>query len=165
MGKLNFQTGRITMSKIDTRVIVGTVVVSVAGIGALLTGFIFDRTRTHAEAMAETERLKNMPDSYWEAEKAKADASVKKHQVDVAAKERLTIDERERMDANRSAIREFELNAPAGYWESKRYEAELKARRDESERRAKTEQEKARIQAAAIANATKNIGTALKNGE
>jgi hypothetical protein len=106
-----------------------------------------------------------MPDSYWEAEKAKVDASVKKHQVDVAAKERLTIDERERMDANRSAIREFELHAPAGYWESKRYEAELKARRDESERRAKTEQEKARIQAAAIANATKNIGTALKNGE
>ena len=42
--------------------------IAIAVVGAL-AAFVSGRTFTFREKLAENERLKNMPDSYWEAEK------------------------------------------------------------------------------------------------
>ena len=99
----------------------------------------------------EGERLKDMPDSYWEAKKAEAEASVKKHEIDVASNERLVLDSRNRETAKAEAKREFEKSAPPEYWDAI-------ARKAEAEERTKT----AAAQAKAAKEAAYQLGQSIK---
>lgn len=123
------------------------IVIVVAG---ALTGFISGKIFSYQEKSVEAERLKNMPDSYWEAEKAKAEASAKKHELDVAMKERLVLDERDRKAKADAARLEFERTAPPEYWDAM-------AKKIEAEERGKTERENAQIQAKAIEKAAAEV--------
>lgn len=123
--------------------------------GAATTAIAALGSVTHyREKKLEAERLLGMPDSYWEAEKAKAEASVKKHELDIQHKERMTLDDRERAERERQAKREFEKTAPPEYWDAI-------ARKAEAEERGKTERENARAQAKAIEDAAKQIRYAI----
>lgn len=134
------------MSKKISTELAGIVII-VAG---ALTGFISGKIFSYREKSIETERLKSMPDSYWEAEKAKAEASAKKHEIDVAMKERLVLDERDRKAKADAAKLEFERTAPPEYWDAM-------AKKIEAEERGKTERENAKIQAKAIEKAASEV--------
>ena len=125
--------------------------------GAATTAIAALGSITHyREKKLETERLLGMPDSYWEAEKAKAEASVKKHELDIQHKERMTLDDRERAERERQAKREFEKTAPPEYWDAM-------ARKAEAEERGKTERANAKAQADAIENAARQLRHAINN--
>lgn len=106
----------------------------------------------------EAKRLIGMPDSYWEAEKAKAEAEVKMHEMDVASDERLLLDERERKAKAAAARLEFQKAAPAEYWD-------YLAREKEAQERGKTERENAAAQAKAIENAARDIRKAVSGDQ
>lgn len=119
-------------------------------IGGLLAGLVSSQIFSYKEKCVEANRLSSMPDSYWEAEKAKAESAVKQHELDIAMKERLAIDERERKAKAAAAKMEFEKTAPAEYWAAI-------ARKAEAEERGKTERENAQIQAKAIERAAAEV--------
>lgn len=123
--------------------------IAIAVVGAL-AAFVSGRTFTFREKIAENERLKNMPDSYWEAEKAKAESAAKQHELDIAMKERLALDERERKAKEAAAKLEFEKTAPPEYWAAM-------AKKIEAEERGKTERENAQLQAEAIKKAAEEV--------
>ena len=97
--------------------------------------------------------LKNMPESYWEAQKAEKDAEYKKHLADLdyrkerdaldrkEAAEKAERDHRRQMEKD-AALREFEKNQPPEYWTYKAAEREARSREytAEQERKAKNYQ-------------------------
>ena len=111
-------------------------------------------TSTNKKREIEAKRLMSMPDSYWEAEKEKAIASVKKHELDIQYKERMELDKRERKAKEAEAQREFEKSAPPEYWTSL-------AKQKEAEERGKTERQTAQARANAIENAARQIRYAM----
>lgn len=125
-----------------------------AGLLAIAGGAVANSFTGIKKATIEADRLKAMPDSYWEAKKAEAEASVKKHELDIAYKERMELDARERHAKERTAKREFEQSAPPEYWEAM-------ARKAEAEERGKTERENAKAQADAIKNAAFQLRCAI----
>lgn len=94
--------------------------------------------------------LKNMPESYWEAQKAEKDAEYKKHLANLeyrkekdeadrkANAEKAENDHRRQMEKD-AALREFEKNQPPEYWTYKAAEREARSREyaAEQERKAK----------------------------
>lgn len=125
-----------------------------AGLLAIAVGAVANSFTNIKKATIEADRLKAMPDSYWEAKKAEAEASVKKHELDIAYKERMELDARERRAKEAAAKREFEQSAPPEYWEAM-------ARKAEAEERGKTERENAKAQADAIKNAAYQLRCAI----
>lgn len=121
----------------------------------LEVGGAFGSVMSYKAKQLEAERLKEMPDSYWMAEKAKAEAAVKQHELDIALKERLELDARDRAALERAAKLEFERTAPPEYWEAA-------ARKAEAAERGKTERENAKRQAEAIKSAAREISLAVK---
>jgi len=73
---------------------------------------------------------KEMPAEYWIAKKADTEAQVERYRIDVESRERLILDKRERDDAEKIRQREFELNAPQEYWDSKALEEREKTARE-----------------------------------
>ena len=131
--------------------------------GAILVPVIFDRERTHTERMRKEERLLAMPDSYWEAERAKQEAKAKMHAVDVAAKERLELDSRERAEKALEAKREFEMNAPDGYWYALACKEEAKANAKIAEKKADAEKYSAQARAEALNKMAHDITKAIRD--
>lgn len=149
----------------------------IVGIGVIALGIcaINDYNSTQADkrriadkqqAREHERRLKEMevdfPPEYWTAKAAEHEASVKKHEIDIKSQELLKIDQRNREDAERKAIREFEKDAPAEYWEQKRIKQEEETKRrqiqaDEERARRLDERERdiARKNADAIEKAAK----------
>lgn len=60
-----------------------------------------------------------LPAEYWIAQKADVEASVERRKLELESQERMTLDSRERADAKRRELMEFEQNAPDAYWQSK----------------------------------------------
>ena len=98
---------------------------------------------------------------YWLAKEAEANERVRKHEIDVAAKERLKLDERERQDAARRERLEFEKGAPAEYWEYRRERERIEAKKKIAEEKAKTEKEIATQRAKALENSATRIAAAF----
>ena len=123
---------------------------------------------------AETELKKaeiegGYPPEYWIAKKAGAEADAAVRQARIESEERLKIDQRNRDDAERQAIREFEKDAPAEYWAQKRFKEEEETKRKqleiEDQRRKRLEQQERDIaskQARALEEGTKTIERALR---
>ncbi len=119
----------------------------IGGLGALIASVIaISEGVGYQKEKMKLAHLREMPDSYWEAEKVKAESSVKKHEMDLAYKERLELDKRQREADELAAKHAFELAAPPEYWESM-------AKQVKAKEQAKTERENARRQAEAIAKA------------
>ena len=149
----------------------------IAGIGTIVLGAFaihaYEESQRQKHIMADKQkareherRLKEMevdlPPEYWTAKAAEHEASIKKHEIDIQSQERLCLDKRNRDDAERQAIREFEKDAPAEYWEQKRIKQEEETKRkqieaDEARARRLDERERdiARKNAAAIEQAAK----------
>lgn len=122
-----------------------------AGLGAILVSCIAIASgASYKQEKMKLTRLSEMPDSYWEAEKAKAESSVKKHELDLALKERLELDKRTRAAEEMAAKRAFEASAPPEYWTSMAEQVKAKER-------AKTERENAKRQAQAITRAAQEF--------
>lgn len=118
--------------------------------------FLFAGTATAAAGIAYGSKihhdntLKNMPDAYWEAQKAEQEASYKKHLADLeyqkekdeadrkANAEKAERDHQRQMEKD-AALREFEKNQPPEYWTYKAAEREARSREyaAEQERKAK----------------------------
>lgn len=120
----------------------------------LLLGFSIDRVAGYKTKVSEGERLKSMPDSYWAAKAVEAEASVKKHELDIQSQERLVIDKRDRAAKKEAAQREFEKSAPPEYWAAMAKKAEI-------EERGRTERENAQAQAKALENAAMQLRYAV----
>jgi len=125
------------------------------------------RTREHELQLRETEVA--LPPEYWTAKAAEHEASVKKHEIDIQSQERLKIDQRNREDAERQAIREFEKDAPESYWQHKRFqEEELTKRKQleiEDQRRRRLEEQERDItakQVRSLEEGTKALEKALR---
>ena len=84
------------------------------------------------------------PPEYWTAKAAEAAAHAEEEKARIESEERLMIDSRVRAEAEKEAIRKFELNAPAEYWEQKRIEEQEKTKREADRQRYAAEQEAAR---------------------
>lgn len=125
-----------------------------AGLLAIAGGAVANSFTSIKKATIEADRLKAMPDSFWEAKKAEAEASVKMHELDIAHKERMELDARERRAKELAAKREFEQSAPPEYWEAM-------AKKAEAEERGKTERENAKVQADAIKSAAYQLRCAV----
>ena len=94
--------------------------------------------------------LKNMPESYWEAQKAEKDVEYKKHLANLeyrkekdaedrkANAEKAEADHRRAME-KQASLQEFEKNQPPEYWTYKAAEREARSREyaAEQERKAK----------------------------
>lgn len=102
----------------------------------------------------KAKQLMGMPDSYWEAKKEEAIASVKRYELDVQSRERLELDKRERKAREAAAQREFEKTAPPEYWISL-------AKQKEAEEQGKTERQIASARASAIENAARQLSYSL----
>lgn len=102
------------------------------------------------------------PPEYWTAKAAQAEADAKVRQARIESEERLKLDERNRKDAEMEALREFEKNAPAEYWEQKRIEEEQKTKREADQRRYEAEKEAAKLHNKAIEESAKAAERALK---
>lgn len=115
-----------------------------AGTAATAAGFAYG-AQVHRD-----NTLKNMPEAYWEAQKAEKDAEYKKHLADLeyrrekdeadrkANAEKAEQDHRRTMEKD-AALREFEKNQPPEYWTYKAAEREARSREyaAEQERKAK----------------------------
>jgi large subunit ribosomal protein L19 len=95
-------------------------------------------------------------------EAAEAEADAKVRQASIESEERLKLDARNREEAEKKALREFEKNAPAEYWEQKRIEEEQKTKREADKRRYEAEQEAAKLHNRAIEESAKAAERALK---
>ena len=105
--------------------------IAVICLGSLaLFGFGYLVTYDERARTRQMEIEKEYPPEYWLAKKAAEEASIKKHEIDVASRERLSLDKREREDKARKEKTSFELNAPPEYWESKKVAEQEKTRRE-----------------------------------
>ena len=120
------------------------------------------------------EEQTKFPPEYWAAKQAETEASVKKHEVDVASQERLEIDARTRRDAEAKAKREFEKDAPESYWAQKKVEEEERTRRHQMDlddqrmrRQAEADRDIAKRNAEALESSAKTIERAIRraNGD
>ena len=102
------------------------------------------------------------PPEYWTAKAAEAEADAKVRQASIESEERLKLDARNREEAEKKALREFEKNAPAEYWEQKRIEEEQKTKREADKRRYEAEQEAAKLHNRAIEESAKAAERAIK---
>lgn len=163
------------MTNSEVKLALGTI-----GIFAAAGAYIFTANKRNAakEATAyrdaqvakvkQAEIDAQMPAEYWTAKQAEIEASVEKHRITTESQERLKLDEREREDATAAAKREFEQNAPDGYWAAKKAEEEEKTRRhqmdlDDKRRRdqVRADQALANRQAEALENSAKAIERAF----
>lgn len=142
-------------------------------IGAVIGGFAIDdyirRRQELQKKLADNElELKKAelegtyPPEYWTAKAAEAEADAKVRQASIESEERLKLDARNREEAEKKALREFEKNAPAEYWEQKRIEEEQKTKREADKRRYEAEQEAAKLHNRAIEESAKAAERALK---
>lgn len=142
-------------------------------IGAVIGGFAIDdyirRRQDLQKKLADNElELKKAelegtyPPEYWTAKAAKAEADAKVRQASIESEERLKLDARDRKDAEQEALREFEKNAPAEYWEQKRIIEEQKTKREADQRRYEAEKEAAKLHNRAIEESAKAAERALK---
>ena len=118
-----------------------------AGTATAVAGFAYG-SQVHKD-----NTMKNMPEAYWEAQKAEQEAEYKKHIADLeyrkekdaldrkASAERAEQDHRRKMEQD-AALREFEKNQPPEYWTYKATEREARSREyaAEQERKAKNYQ-------------------------
>lgn len=122
-------------------------------------------------AQLEIDKIKEQqkfPPEYWLAKKAETDASIEKHRIDKESEERLTIDNRNRVDARAEATRTFEMNAPEEYWKHKKVEEEEKTRRHQMDlddarlyRQAQLERDIAAKNADALVSGAKSLEKAI----
>ncbi len=107
------------------------------GIGlAGLLGLGYIATYSDRADIKKTELELDFPPEYWEAKKAETEASVRKHEITVASKERLELDARERITNKQIREEEFEKSAPPEYWETKRVEEQERTRREYNKQQA-----------------------------
>lgn len=127
-----------------------------------------------AEAkQAELDKAKKeaeFPPEYWAAKEAKTRADAEIRKAEIESKEHLEFDKRNREDAEKAAIREFEKDAPESYWEHKRYKESEKTKRvqinaDEARARrlADAERDIARRNAQALEVGAKSLERAIRN--
>lgn len=101
-------------------------------IGGLITAgvtYCVTESKKH-EAKLETKRLElykaeqeaKLPPEYWSAKEAKVNADLELEKAKIESDKALEIDKRNREDARKAAIREFEKDAPESYWEHKRFQ-------------------------------------------
>ena len=102
------------------------------------------------------------PPEYWTAKAAQAEADAEIRKASIESEERLKIDARNREEEEKKAIREFEKNAPAEYWEQKRIEEEQKTKRESEKYRCEAEQEAAKLHNKTIEEYSKAAERALK---
>lgn len=120
------------------------------------------------------EEQTKFPPEYWTAKQVETTASAKKYEIDVASKERLEIDARDRRDAEAAAKREFEKDAPEAYWAQKKVEEEERTRRHQMDlddhrmrRQAEADRDIAKRNAEALESSAKAIERAIRraNGD
>lgn len=127
-----------------------------------------------AEAkQAELEKIEKeaeFPPEYWAAKEAKTRADAEIRKAEIESKEHLEMDKRNREDAEKAAIREFEKDAPDSYWEHKRYQesektkrAQIEADEERSRRLAETEQAIAKRNAQVLEAGAKSLERAIRN--
>lgn len=142
-------------------------------IGAVIGGFAIDdyirRRQELQKKLADNEfELKKAelegayPPEYWTAKAAAAAADAGVRKAAIESEERLTMDARERRDAEQKAIREFEKAAPAEYWEQKRIEEEQRTKRVVDRNRHEAEIETAKLHNRAIEESAKAAERAIK---
>ena len=102
------------------------------------------------------------PPEYWTAKAAQAEVDAMVRRASIESEERLKLDARNREDAEKEAIRKFEQNAPAEYWEQKRIEEEQKTKRESDQRRYEAEKEAAKLHNKAIEESAKAAERAIK---
>lgn len=101
---------------------------------AIACSVIFGETYNKADTRRHEREL---PDSYWEAKKAEAEAQAKiaQHKADIERE--LKLDNRNREDERYRQRLEFEKTAPVGYWQekiAKEESARAKAANESNER-------------------------------
>ena len=119
-----------------------------AGTVATVAGIAYGTQIHHDNTM------KNMPDSYWEAQKNEQDVAYKKHMADIEYKKQkdeadrkaaVEKSEREHQWAvdKQNALQEFEKNQPPEYWTYKAAEREAQSREYAAEQERKARNYKA----------------------
>jgi hypothetical protein len=102
------------------------------------------------------------PPEYWTAKAAEAEADARVRQARIESEERLQLDARDRAEKEKEALRKFEQNAPAEYWEQKKFEEEEKTKRESDKRRFEAEQEAAKLHNKAIEESAKAAERAIR---
>lgn len=125
-------------------------------LGGVVGGSLYvrdrDQKRKAATEIEKAQIIATYPPEYWNSKAEEAKAKSETEQACIASEERLKIDERNRIDAEREAKREFEKNAPAEYWEQKRIEESEKTRREEAKQIHEASQKNAEIMKHIITN-------------
>lgn len=137
--------------------------VALGGLSIVSIAASYILTDGKRKEVKKIEQQAKLPPEYWTAKVEEAKASVKKHQMDVESNERMTLDRRNREDAERTAKLEYEKNAPKEYWEHKRIMEEEKTKRDTEHERIRSEERLARKQAETIRDSARYISSALSN--
>ena len=117
-------------NEIKMTLIVGGLIVS--GVSAVLAYCATENKRNETrklEAQTETKRLElykaeqeaKLPPEYWSAKEAETNANLELEKAKIESAEHLEFDKRNREDARKASIREFEKDAPESYWEHKRF--------------------------------------------
>lgn len=142
--------------------------IGIAISGVFFNKYLNDRNEIQRKQLDNELKLKKAelegtyPPEYWTAKAAQAEADAKVRQARIETDERLELDARNRKDAEQAAIREFEKNAPAEYWEQKRIEEEQKTKREADKSRYEAEKEAAKLHNKAIEESAKAAERALK---
>jgi len=129
-----------------------------------------EQKRIEAETKIKKAEIEGTyPPEYWVAKKAEAEADAKVREARIESEERLKIDQRNRDEQERKAIREFEKDAPESYWQHKRLEEEEKTKRkqleiDDRRRQRLEEQERdiAKKQVKSLEESTKTLEKMLR---
>jgi len=154
-------------------------------VGGLITAgvayCITENKRSEArklEAQTETKRLElykaeqeaKLPPEYWSAKEAKANADLELEKAKIESAEHLEFDKRNREDAEKAAIREFEKDAPESYWEHKKIQETEKTKREQlrmdnerTEKLAKAERDIAKRNAEALETGARALERAVTN--
>lgn len=133
------------MSDKNLAIAAGIGLASVAVVGGLLAYTFFkDKTEQKLKYDADIkikEAETKLPPEYWEAKKAEAQANAEVEKAKIESDERLVKDQRDRLDAEAAATREFEKSAPPEYWEQKRIQEEEETKRQLNEQRYRLEKD------------------------
>lgn len=119
-----------------------------AGIVGLSVSYV--ATNDKRQEVKKIREQTKLPSEYWLAKAEEAKASIEKTRLDNEMKERLTLDQRTRDDAERAKRREFEQRAPKEYWEHKKIEAEERTKREKIEAEEKTKRENEELRTRAM---------------
>lgn len=128
----------MTKSNINTNVIFAIGIVGIFTIPSISSYF----AKKHAAEidLKKAELEASYPPEYWLSKQAIAEAEAEINRAKIESDERLALDSRNRKDAEKAALREFEKNAPAEYWEQKRIESEEQTKRELNKQRYNSEQ-------------------------